>query len=380
MKTLFTISALLLATMNVFSQESTYSNYTGNWTTNGSWTDGTAPASLNLPITNGDITMNGYINLGTAPAPAPGSGDILTFSANKEAYDFIINDTLVVYGDVFFANKAMNLVINSGGFMIVLGNMELSNKIVLASDGNLIISGTFNKTGSQGSYTGTGNVYAGNYTGDASDLVPDASEMNAGSDLQNDFPDIYDFIQGGGSTPLPVSLLSFDARVINHSVELVWSTASEENNDYFTIEKSHNGIDYEEVATIGGAGSHTGVLNYSYSDNAPIRGRSYYRLSQTDFDGTTAYFDVVTVDYTTIKGLSVYPNPVNVSNMLTIQTGADADEDIEIAIYSNAGQLVKSEVVSGNGAVTIQNDLKAGFYMLQVKSGQVIISTRLVVQ
>lgn len=380
MKKLFIVSALILVSMNVFSQESTFNNYTGNWTTNSSWTDGSAPASLNLPITPGDITMNGYIDLGTAPAPAPGSGVILSFSAANEAYDFIVNDTLVVYGDVFFANKSMNLVINSGGFMIVIGDLDLSNKITLASDGNLIVSGNFYKDGNKGAYTGTGNVYAGSYTGDASDLVPDGSEKNAGSDLQNDFPDIYDFVQGNGSTPLPVSLISFNANVSNDNVNIAWSTASEENNDFFTIERSSNGVDFEEVATVNGAGTSTGLLNYTYADNQPVNGRSYYRLSQTDFDGTTTHFNVVSVDYSTVKELSVYPNPANASDILTIRTGADTDENVEVSIYSNSGQLVKSEIVNGSSSVSIHNNLKSGFYMLQIRSGQVVKSTRLVIQ
>lgn len=380
MKKLVILSALILSSMTVFSQESTLNNYTGAWTSGSSWSDGSAPAALGLPASNGNITMNGYINLGTAPAPAPGSGDILSFATNFDAYDFIVNDTLVVYGDVTFANKSMNLVINSGGYLIILGNLDVSNKITLASDGNLIVSGTFNKNGSQGTYTGTGNVYAGSYTGTASALVPDTSEKNAGTNLQADLPAVYDFVQNNGNTPLPVSLISFTAAVENNAVQLAWSTASEENNDYFTIERSTNGVDFEVLGTVNGAGNSNSTLTYNYTDNTPAKGKSYYRLSQTDFDGTTVSFEIVSVEFSTVKDLAVYPNPVNRGSELNIQTGADADEMINVMIYNHSGMLVKSEQLYGDSSVNLANDLETGFYVVKIQSGQVSKSTRLMIQ
>ena len=97
--------------------------------------------------------------------------------------------------------------------------------------------------------------------------------------------------------PFPIELLSFT--VIQKLSEIVvdWSTAAEINNDFFTIERSIDGNSWETLTYINGAGNANYVINYSYTDNNPIEGVSYYRLKQTDFDGQYEYFAPVVVNY-----------------------------------------------------------------------------------
>ncbi|MCP4458054.1 MAG: hypothetical protein GY816_08535 [Cytophagales bacterium] len=96
---------------------------------------------------------------------------------------------------------------------------------------------------------------------------------------------------------MPVELIFFDARIEEDFVELNWATAMEDNNDFFTIEKSLDGSTFTLLAQVDGAGTFTSALNYFLTDTSPYNGLSYYRLSQTDFDGTQEILDPVAVNY-----------------------------------------------------------------------------------
>lgn len=94
---------------------------------------------------------------------------------------------------------------------------------------------------------------------------------------------------------LPVNLLYFKAQTKNAHTQLLWATASEQNNDYFNIEKSENGIDFSTIGTVHGAGNSQKLLNYSYTDNTPLHHKTYYRLKQVDFDGKWKYSPTIAI-------------------------------------------------------------------------------------
>ena len=355
-----------------FSQRSTYDNYFGSWGNDASWDGTTAPAYLNLPDPDvEDYTINGYINVGTSS-----SVQDLTFDGSGENNTITINDTLVVYGDVDFANKSMTLDISSGGFLIIFGNLSMSNKVVIASDGNLIVSGTFNKSGSQGSFTGTGNVYASDYTGQHMDsFVVPSDQLDTDTDLQNDLPDIYDFVQEGGSTPLPVELLFFNAYTLDDQIELDWATASELNNDFFTLERSRNGRDFELLTTVEGNGTTTLESNYKHVDNNPYLGLSFYRLSQTDYDGTTEVFPMISVVYASDNNkFTISPNPIRNQNIKVKASSIGRNEQNQLNIIDLQGELIETiKLISdnyGNLDVDLQlkNQLKKGTYIIELLS------------
>ena len=113
--------------------------------------------------------------------------------------------------------------------------------------------------------------------------------------------------------PLPVTLLNFDVEAFGDDALVTWSTASEENNDFFSIERSLDGVEYERIGTIKGSGTTHSVKAYQFVDEDLDAGVYYYRLKQTDFDGTTEYFRP---DFVEIQGgdyssdIILYPNPV----------------------------------------------------------------------
>src|SRR5690606_13994881 len=110
--------------------------------------------------------------------------------------------------------------------------------------------------------------------------------------------------------PLPIELISFTGKTVENTIELAWSTASERNNEYFTIERTDDGIECEVIGTIDGTGNSSTVKGYSFTDTNPKLGTQYYRLSQTDFNGDTECFDPISVEFQGIeKAMTVYPNP-----------------------------------------------------------------------
>ena len=110
---------------------------------------------------------------------------------------------------------------------------------------------------------------------------------------------------------MPIELISFEASVNGQAVDIYWTTATEINNDFFTIERSTNGKQFEELIFADGAGNSTSELDYMEKDYDPHGGISYYRLKQTDFDGTYSYSQIVAVKRmeNNTKQMLIYPNP-----------------------------------------------------------------------
>src|SRR6185295_14442449 len=121
----------------------------------------------------------------------------------------------------------------------------------------------------------------------------------------------------GGSNPLPVELLFFNAQLHESIVDISWATASELNSDSFMLERASDGLNFVTIAQAGAAGYSNQLQNYSSIDNSPLPGLSYYRLKQIDYDGTETYSKAVSV----YNGLSenhpiVYTNPLIGSTIL----------------------------------------------------------------
>jgi len=172
-------------------------------------------------------------------------------------------------------------------------------------------------------------------------------------------------------TPLPIELLNFSAIPINNNyVEINWQTAAEINNDYFTIERSNNGFDWEEIIIIGGAGNSSSLLSYSAIDNDPINGISYYRLNQTDFNGQFEYSNIrsVKIEKPLSTKIEIYPNPTN--NKITII--GNASELEQINIFNTLGQDISNfttitEAKEEKFVIDLSN-LTNGIYYIKTKN------------
>lgn len=177
---------------------------------------------------------------------------------------------------------------------------------------------------------------------------------------------------------LPVELLSFRGECLSDNVLLSWETASEVNNDYFTVSVSADPgnnapSSWHEIGRVQGAGNSTSLLSYSFIDKPQSHGLSssteqviYYRLSQTDYDGATEFFDPVAVKYPCENNeeLMVYPIPAGVQ--LTILTSSSAEE---ITILNHLGQIVALvEPTEGKTELDVSG-FAPGVYMLTVRTG-----------
>ena len=111
--------------------------------------------------------------------------------------------------------------------------------------------------------------------------------------------------KGCSVNPLPVELTSFAATAAGDHAELTWATATERNNDYFSVERSDDGLLFAEVGRVTGAGTTGKPQSYSFAQAADGSGTVYFRLRQVDFDGQFEYSDVVAVDFEGAESLSV---------------------------------------------------------------------------
>lgn len=150
-------------------------------------------------------------------------------------------------------------------------------------------------------------------------------------------------------TPLPIELLHFDAVPENEKVDVEWITATETNNDYFTVERSIDGLTFEPVGVVDGAGNSVNIRNYTFIDHAPYPGTSYYRLKQTDFNGGFTYSNIRAVNLPGMDIVQVFPNPA--ADMVTFLLGSTERVDINIRIYDKLGRIVMQD------AKHIENDL-----------------------
>ncbi len=173
----------------------------------------------------------------------------------------------------------------------------------------------------------------------------------------------------GQTGVLPIELLSFTATPQDNHVNLNWATATETNNNFFTVEKTKDGQTYETVATVAGAGTSTHTLNYSAVDENPYEGTSYYRLKQTDYNGHFTYSEIIPVNFTSEENLfSVFPNPGYGS--VTINCPGDKNEMVELTIYDNTGKLISKSASTIAELEHQQLNLEQGIYSIIVTRGE----------
>jgi hypothetical protein len=230
-------------------------------------------------------------------------------------------------------------------------------------------------------YTGNPSVVNPNKTGIVSrtdNSVLGWTDVNAALNIGNKV-----FQKGGQKTraeyvialqsnPLPVTLTSFTALQQNNTVAINWTTATEVNNDHFTVERSADGFDYEPIASVKGAGNSVSELNYNTIDDAPTAGTIYYKLTQTDFDGNTKTYGPVAVTFTpkTDKGFDVqkvYPTVFNSSFSANLM--CDNSMDVNVTVYNLSGMVVNQGIMHcAKGGNVYQfnstTSLQPGMYMI----------------
>lgn len=220
--------------------------------------------------------------------------------------------------------------------------------------------------------TGTGNSYD-DFTWDVPGTVT-IGAVNTDQDVSCDEADAI------GKTNLPVEWISFTGEAEAKGIALAWRTASEEDNSRFVIEHSRNGYEFAEVVSVAAKGTVVEGGQYTYFDNKPVTGDNYYRIAQIDGSGEKNYFRLLNVRFATTGGTyEVFPNPA--SDEFTIELPTP-QEDVQIDIFSAAGQLVKTvnmEQADIFIPITI-NDLSKGYYQVVVHSRTDVINLPLIIK
>lgn len=193
-----------------------------------------------------------------------------------------------------------------------------------------------------------------------------------------------------GST-LPIELTYFKAEINQEAVDLIWETASEENNEFFTIERSADGRSFKEIGKVKGAGNSSTYLEYQLKDKSPLTGYNYYRLKQTDTDGKFSYSktDVVYFENTLIShenSIHIWPNPA-VNSVVNISCeGFQPGEVVLLELRDMTGNLRQQEQVQAtdNGSVfsrmNLSNTLSPGVYFISSTSNENTKSERLIIK
>jgi hypothetical protein len=171
------------------------------------------------------------------------------------------------------------------------------------------------------------------------------------------------------TSTLPIELLEFTAVPDGNNVATHWVTATETNNDYFLLERCVTGTQFETVARVEGAGNSTQLLSYSFIDENPVAGVSYYRIRQVDFNGNFSFSQIVAVNFEPGEPVlsSVYPNPSN-DGVFTFLQGSIAVN--EVAVFSSDLKLVKTVALSpGDKPIISITDVADGIYFIVYEEG-----------
>jgi hypothetical protein len=150
----------------------------------------------------------------------------------------------------------------------------------------------------------------------------------------------------------------------DQSVRLNWTTLSETDNDFFSVERYTQNSDWEVVGTLQGAGDSNAPLNYSFVDSNPPGGFVYYRLKQTDFDGTFTYSNTILIDPGNVSTASaIYPNPVRDRFTIAI----DGGQERKFIISNSLGQTFDLPIVYGVAKTEVDVSLLSeGVYFLNI--------------
>lgn len=274
-----------------------------------------------------------------------------------------IND---IVGSIAFPQQ---IHLMSGGTFAVAGFSTPSALYVYDSSG--VVSASYNVvTGLRGAY----RLPNGNYLVTNGSGIHEITTSNtlvrtivAGASAQ--YIDYVDF------QLIPVELTSFTSKVIDNSVLLNWTTATELNNYGFEIQRTsdRNFTNWSSIGFINGKGTTSEPQSYSFSDDNLTSGKYYYRLKQIDFDGTYEFTHVVEAEILNPNKFNLsqnYPNPFNPVTKIKFANPVDAS--VKLSIYNITGEKVKDVVNkfynSGNHEVTFDGrDLNSGVYFYKIE-------------
>lgn len=187
---------------------------------------------------------------------------------------------------------------------------------------------------------------------------------------------------------LPVVLSKFTFEIFDDYIVLDWTTSSEINNDFFEVQRSINGIDFDIVATISGAGNSNEIIEYFWEDFQPLLGTVYYRLKQVDYDGKHEYSRLLAVSRNSTSSeciVKVNPNPCLGSCHVFLENCTDMDNrNINLNVFDALGNVVNTQSTMNNNngdalfSFNSSNNLSPGIYIVRASAFDKSVETKMI--
>ncbi len=223
----------------------------------------------------------------------------------------------------------------------------------------------------------------GSFSGAGSITAAEPLTITVGAKAAGDGEYFATFASSNSNVVLPIELISFTATCNGRSSIIEWITASEKNNDYFVLERSHDAVNFKEIARIAGAGNSIEPISYAYTDYGARSGDNYYRLVQVDYDGTSTASEIIVANCLGTYGepeVLAYPNPFGDDLTLRFENFGNTPATIEV--YDMLGRMVHTQKVNCS-----QNDyevvlrlagLSDGTYNVRISTADFVINRKVV--
>lgn len=343
-------------------------SYTFNYRVCGSVTHSGAVSAGGTGSMNIHVASSGTLNLGSYNLGVSGVGTVCNegaILANNLDILATSSSTVTNHGYIQLAgslnqNSSADLDLCSGSLIEIATDFTSLSGLVTGygACGALAVSGT--STCNLCTFAGTADIC--DKTGSAPSNSP-----NVDADIGGTWGGSVSFCT---CAALPIELITFTGRYANNRVELAWVSGSEVNNDFYTVERSTDGKYFESVGQVKGMGNTSERTFYTFTDESPAPGASYYRLKQTDHDGTMEMLAVISVDAKSEnESLTVYPNPAHAIPRYFVTSPEDARATVTLRDMS--GRIVYRDVMAlpagtSNWPIPL-SDLPAGVYDLQLE-------------
>lgn len=349
----------------------------------------------------GDMPSNGNYDLEVSGIGRESSGSNPTFSASISGGITIANTAGLDVGDYILAGHAspgnMQITYDVGG-MTGINNARWQRIWFLdITNTGTALSNTIEFDMSDGGVGAVPIATAGNYvllyragqTGNWTELTTATSIVGdrvvfSGVTLNND--GYYTIgTRNHLVSPLPVEIVHFGAVNNGKTVDIQWTTVSEKDNAYFTIEKSRDGLSFEALTVREGTGNSNTTTHYYEQDLSPFEGLSYYRLKQNDHSGHSSYSTIISIDRNENQdnGLIAFPNPSG--GELSLSLSGYEKQSVNITITDIAGRVCISKTVLIQHSretidLTAGEKLAPGTYLLTASSGSKLYSRKISVK
>jgi acid phosphatase type 7 len=360
------VDMIICGHSHVYERSYLLHNFTGAWNTFVAGTHAVSTSSATYTsgstcpyVYNTSATNHGTVYLTAGSTGASVGSTFANFGAY--AFPYSVNDGGVFYFEVDDNRLDAKMLRRNG---TVFDNFTIIKDV--------------NKTNSQTVVVGTpvtlNASWPGNYSWSTAattrsiNVTPSVLGTTNYSVTDN-FGCITDQFSITATSLLPVNLINYDAVLKDSKVNLSWTTSSENNSKYFTVERTQNQANFEIIGRIAAAGQSTSDKHYALTDFHPQTGISYYRLSQTDIDEKTVYYDLKKIiNSNTAFGARQLTGE---SGILVLQINSPKTDRVKIKVFDLSGKEIWNEDLTINaGAVQKAITLHRGAYVWEVRNSQ----------